>query len=400
MAKHSFKDGIKSLVNQMMNSRVGTATNSFVSERIDNEELKAISKLGISRKITDIKSQNVFKEGISCENEDNKKFINEHIIPEVSKAVKHMLDFGRGVVVIFDGEDDTSIPLATKNINRLRFKAFSGYSVTCTVSNTHDITKEDYNKPTYYHILGKRIHHSRVMDFTYAEPVEEDKPDYFYGGISEAELIYTQLINDSVVERAVPTLIEKVSTFFYKVQGFKQLLQQKKEASLLQYFSNLENLRSIYGAGILDKEDDTVMQNQSLAGVDAIDKISLRRLAFVTGIPVSWLVGESVQGLNATGDNETDIFWSMIKNLTNRYVLPVLNEKLELIALQKVTVNDPFQQSPLEKAQYENQVLNNAILVSDLGLDLESYLKGKNLNIAIRSEFGEIFPEDEETEEL
>lgn len=396
MAKHSFKDGIKSLVNQMMNSRVGTAANSFVSEKIDNEELKAISKLGISRKITDIKSQNVFKEGISCENEEQLKVLNEKLIPEVEKAIKHMLDFGRGVVVIFDDSSDMSKPLTTKNINRLRFRAFSGYSVTATVSNTYDISKEDYNKPTYYHILNKQIHHTRVIDFTYAEPVEEDKPDYFYGGISEPELIYTQLINDSVVERAVPTLIEKVSTFFYKVQGFKQLLQQKREKALLEYFSNLENLRSIYGAGVIDKEDDTAMQNQSLSGVDSIDKISLRRLAFVTGIPVSWLVGESVQGLNATGDNETDIFWSMIKNLTKRYVLPVLNEKLIYLGLQKVEVNDPYQQSPLEKAQYENQVLNNAILVEQLGFDTVKYMEDKNLAIDIKSEFGEFFTEEEE----
>jgi len=399
MSKHSFKDGIKSLVNQMMNSRVGTASNSFVSERIDNTELKAISKLGIARKITDIKSQNIFKEGVSCDNKEQLKILEENIIPEVSKAIKHMLDFGRGVVILFDGEEDTSKPLTTKNINRIRFKAFSGYSVTTQVTNTYDITKDNYNKPTYYNILNKRVHYTRVMDFTYAEPVEEDKPDYYYGGISEFELIYAQLINDSIIERAVPTLIEKVSTFFYKVAGFKQLLQQKKEASLLQYFSNLENLRSIYGAGVLDKEDDTVMQNQSLAGVDSIDKISLRRLAFVTGIPVSWLVGESVQGLNSSGDNETSIFWSMIKNLTTRYVTPVLNEKLVFLGMQKVIINDPYQQSPLEKAKYENQVLNNALIVEQLGFDTEKYMEDKNLSIEIKSEFGEFFPSEEESKE-
>lgn len=394
--KRSFTDGIKSLVNQAMNNRAGTASNTFVSERIDRDELKAISKLGISRKITDIKSQSVFKEGVSCENEEQLKVLEEKIIPEVSKAIKHMLDFGRGIVVIFDDSEDLSTPLTTNNINRLRFKAFSGYSITTTVLNTSNIKEDNYNKPTYYNMLNERIHYTRVMDFTYAEPVEEDKPDYQYGGISEPELIYTQLINDSVVERAVPTLIEKVSSFFYKVSGFKQLLQQKKESTLLQYFSNLENLRSIYGAGIIDKEDDTVMQNQSLAGVDSIDKISLRRLAFVTGIPVSWLVGESVQGLNSTGDNETSIFWSMIKNLSNRYVLPVLNDKLIFLGMQKVTINDPYQQSPLEKAQYENQVLLNAQIISDLGFDTEKYMEDKNVAIEVKSEFGEYFPNEEE----
>lgn len=395
----NFKDGLKSLTNQIINSRNGRATNSFSSERVSEEELKAISKTGIGRKIVQIKATNVFKEGITCKDEKTRKFVEDNLIPEMEKAVESMLSYGRGIVVIMGDSENLSEPLSTSNINRLKFKFFSGYNLTTTVTNTTNIKKESYNKPTYYHILNEKIHYSRVLDFTYAEPVETDKPDYFYGGISEYELIYNQLVNDAVIERAVPTLIEKVSSFFYKVSGFKQLLQQKKEKDLLTYFSNLENLRSIYGAGVIDKDDDTVMQNQSLAGVDSIDKISLRRLAFVTGIPVSWLVGESVQGLNSTGDNETSIFWSMIKSLSNRYIEPVINEKLKELNLSTIEINDQQQMTPNEKAIFEGQVLNNAILVQQLGFDIEEYINSKNIEVKVKSEFSNYFPNDEEVEE-
>ncbi|MCG3684074.1 anti-CBASS protein Acb1 family protein [Aliarcobacter butzleri] len=394
----SFKDGLKSLTNLLANNRSGVNNNKLFSTAVSNNELNSIYKLGIGRKIVNIKSSNIFKEGFSAEGEagaETLKFIDKKLLKELKKASEYMMAFGRGVIVIIDkNANDPSQPMKSVNLQTVRFKAFSGAKVTVQINSSLNELDERYNEPEYYRIGTQVIHHSRVMDFQYYQPVEDDKSSYNYGGISEFELIYSQLINDSVIERAIPTLVEKISTMFYKIKDFKKQLQQKQEKHLVDYFHRLENLRSIYGAGLLDSEDDTKTETQNLSGLDSVDTITLRRLSLVTGIPLSWLVGENVKGLNSSGKTEETIFWSMVKNLGNDFILPVLNQKLTFIGLSEVWFNEQYQSTPTEKADYETKVFTNALLVQQLGLDDIAYIKDRGVEIDVKKSFDEIFNED------
>lgn len=394
----SFKDGLKSLTNLLANNRSGVNNNKLFSTAVSNDELNSIYKLGIGRKIVNIKSSNIFKEGFSAEGEagaNTLKFIDKKLLKELKKASEYMMAFGRGVIVIIDkNANDPSQPMKSVNLQTVRFKAFSGAKVTVQINSSLNELDERYNEPEYYRIGTQVIHHSRVMDFQYYQPLEDDKSSYNYGGISEFELIYSQLINDSVIERAIPTLVEKISTMFYKIKDFKSKLQQKQEKHLVDYFHRLENLRSIYGAGLLDAEDDTKTETQNLSGLDSVDTITLRRLSLVTGIPLSWLVGENVKGLNSSGKTEETIFWSMVKNLGNDFILPTLNQKLEFMGLTVVWFNEQYQSTPTEKADYETKVFTNALLVQQLGLDDIAYIKDRGVEIDVKKSFDEIFNED------
>ena len=176
---------------------------------------------------------------------------------------------------------------------------------------------------------------------------------------------------------------------FYRVKGFKDSLRNKQEADLLTYFSQLENLRSIYGAGIIDAEDETKVENQSLTNYAEVDTSSLRRVALASGIPLSWLVGEAVQGMNSSGKNEESIFWSMIQTLGNDYILPQVNDALEMMNMEPVEFSDQYQQTPLEKVQYDKVVLENAVMMQGLGMDYDDYIVEK-----------EVIPKEEEGSEF
>ena len=80
----SFKDGLRSLTNSLANSRTGQNTNVMFSTSIPMDELNSIYKLGIGRKIVNIKSSNIFKEGFSAEDEKGQetiKFIDKKLLP-------------------------------------------------------------------------------------------------------------------------------------------------------------------------------------------------------------------------------------------------------------------------------------------------------------------------------
>ena len=130
--KVTFTDGIKSLTNSLANNRAGVNTNRMFSTTVSDDELNSIYKLGIGRKIVNIKSSNIFKEGFSAENNDlgkeTLKFIDKKLLKEIKKASEYMMAFGRGVVVIIDkNNNDTQSELKSVNKETVRFKAFSGH---------------------------------------------------------------------------------------------------------------------------------------------------------------------------------------------------------------------------------------------------------------------------------
>ena len=170
-----YLDGLQSLTNQMANTRNPSVTNRVVSSAVDKEELNAIYKTGLGGKIVRIKSSHVFKEGFTSESEKSEEFVNKKMTAALKKATVWMLAFGRGVVLIDNGDKDLMKPLTSVNTETVKFKTFSGYDTTTSVSNTNDITDDRYYKPTYYYIRGATIHYSRIIDLTYIEPVDDDK---------------------------------------------------------------------------------------------------------------------------------------------------------------------------------------------------------------------------------
>ena len=320
-----FADGLTSLTNKLANRRNAHATNRMTSSRVDWDELRAIYKTGVGSKIIRTKSGMALNGTMQFESEGDKDFYEARLQQHVKDACKYMLAFGRGMIVIQEPGADMSQPLPTINDwSKVRFQVFSG-DMIYVQSVEYNLSSPNYFKPKAYSVRGFTLHPSRVIDMTYVKPVEFDAPEYFFGGISEFELIRNELVSDQIVQRAVPAILEKSSTLFYKVDGFKELLADRKSTELVEYFSQLENLRSIYGAGIVDKEDEIEVHAQSLSNLAESDMITLRRLAMVTGLSLSTLVGEPPKGLNGSGEGDRQVDMQTIKGLQSEYLLDKIN---------------------------------------------------------------------------
>jgi len=369
-----FNDGLVSLTNNLANTRNAYTQNTIVNNRLSDAENNNIYKSGIGNKIVNIKNNTAYKEGFTFDSTADEKYFNKYLAKKIKEASLWMTVFGRGVFVIIEKNKKLSEPLSKDlNKNTLLFKVFDGSMVTAN-STDRNLMSERYYKPTMYQVRGESIHHTRVIDFTYLPVREDDKPNYQYGGMSEFELINEQIINDGVIERAAPAVLEKSSTIFYKVKGFKQAIQNKKESDILSYFAALENLRSVFGAGVVDSEDAVESLTQALSGLSETDQITLRRLALVTGIPLAVLVGESVKGLGANGDNEMTTFFMMIQNFQTAYLIDNINDLMEKLGFGDVEFKQPEQQTPKEKADLQSVVLDNATKLFNLGEETEDYL--------------------------
>ncbi|MCK5606285.1 DUF1073 domain-containing protein, partial [Candidatus Pacearchaeota archaeon] len=220
---------------------------------------------------------------------------------------------------------------------------------------------------------------------------------YQYGGVPEFELIYNQLVNDGVVERASATMIDRNSTLFYKVKGFKNSLQAKQESDILNFFSLTEKARNSMGAGLIDSEDDAFTVDQTLTNLDKVDQISLRRLAMVTSIPLALLVGENVKGLNSTGDTEKQVFNEGIEILQQDYYLDPVNELLLKLGKPPISFSESQNITPIEKIKYEGLALDNAKKMWEIGEDFGTYLEDRG--VIEKDNFAEMFSDEADGEQ-
>jgi len=203
-----FSDGITSLTNKLANRRNVHNNNRMTSTRVDFEELRAIYKTGVGSKIIRIKSGIALNDTLQFDSTNDKEYYETRLQQHVKNACKFMLSFGRGLIVIQEPGADLSQPLpAINDWSRVNYQVFSG-DMVFVQSIEYNLASPNYYKPQAYSVRGFTIHPSRVVDMTYVQPVEFDAPEYFFGGISEFELIRNELVSDQIVQRAVPAILE------------------------------------------------------------------------------------------------------------------------------------------------------------------------------------------------
>jgi len=374
----SFKDGLKDVFSGLINKRNGTSRNVVTNRRLGEEELRTMYKTGLMSKIIRLKVGYSLNDTMQFESTDYKEFYDKRLAKQVKKASKYMLGFGRGVIIVFSKGDDLRTPLKPSGTKALETRVFSGDMVTAN-SPTYDLTSPRYYKPKYYMINGQTVHWSRVVDFSYYEPAERDKAEYNFGGLSESELIYDQFVNDGIVQRAAGSIIDKASTFVYKIKGYKDMLLKKQEKAVVEYVSTCEDGRSIYGGLITDADDMVEVLSQSLTDLDKVDNITLRRLAMVTGLGMTALIGEQASGLNASGDSERQGFQDTIENMQSDYLEEPINYLATLFGLGQITFKDNQGQTPTDRVDYEKKAVEVAKIMWEIGEDYATYLKGKDI---------------------
>ena len=103
--------------------------------------------------------------------------------------------------------------------------------------------------------------------------------------------------------------------------------------------------------------------------------MSLRRLAMVTRIPLPMLVGEAVQGLNSSGNVEIMAFDDMIKQIQHRFLYAPMRKLFDAIGVGKFDFKLNFRDNTTEILQQEQQILQNALLMQDFGMDMDQISK-------------------------
>lgn len=372
--ERTFKDGITNIVNTLANKRSAVSSNVITAQRLDDSQLRAIYRTGLGAKILSIKAGYALNETLQFGNDRDEELYKKRLQRAVKKAAKFMIGFGRGIILLNERGADLSRPMVGEfDPAKIKLDVFSGDMVTA-MDVSINLSDRRYQRPAKYIVRGKAFHWTRVIDFVYYLPPELDLPTYNYGGISEFEMIHTQLINDAIVERASGSILEKNSTLVHKVKGFFEAVGCGQDQVLIDYYSRVADLRGIYGDAVIDAEDDMINVAQTLTNLDAVDNITIRRLALVTSIPVPMLVGESVAGLNSTGSQERQSFQDMVESLQFDYMEEPIVELCAKFGIDDVCFKENQGGTAAERIDFETKVIDNALKLEQMGEDYREYL--------------------------
>lgn len=377
----NFSDGLKSLFNNLINRRNALNNNEIVAKKLSDETLRQMFRTGVPRKIVKLKSSYALNDTLVFEKDEDRLFYEKRMSKIFKKAAMFMQAFGRGLIVIHS-RTDNRLDLPLKPIadkNDLMFSVFSGDNINALSENLTFPGRPRYREPTTYNIRGTFIHYTRCIDLRYFLPSDQDAQQYEYGGISEYELCIDELINLGIIRRASAGIVEKASNLFYKIAGFKQRLEEKRETPLLEYVAQVADYRGISGDSIIDAEDDIVLISQQLNGVADIKNEAIRDLAMVTGIPVSELVGETVRGLNATGENEQNIKQAMVEDFQQDFLIEPLRQWFTLLNMGDVSFKENQGQSARAEAETETVYIDNATKLELIGQSSQDYLEEKGM---------------------
>jgi hypothetical protein len=138
-------------------------------------------------------------------------------------------------------------------------------------------------------------------------------------------------------------------------------------------------MRNMYGAVLLDADDSAENIAQTLTNLADVDQISLRRVAMVTGIPLSVLVGENVKGLNSSGDNERAVFQDTIENLQTDFIHDPLNQLMFKLGFSPVKFKENQGETALARIQYDKIAVDIAVQLTAIGEDGAKYLADKGV---------------------
>lgn len=375
----TFVDGVLSMTNTLVNQRNAINNNEISHKQMDDVELSACFKHGLFTRIRNIKIGYALKDAFVFDCESDRKFYEKEIAKVLKQACHFQLGFGRGVIVIIEKDCDPGTPMVSGvKKNKCQFRVFDKTKVS-PLNPSLNLLDERYNKPLFYSINGVNFHWTRVIDMTYVMPIDDELPDYDYAGISESELIREQLVSDGIISRGNASIIDKMSTLFYKFDNFNELMQTKQEGEVIRHAQLLENLRGIFGSGVTDKSTDIQVVSQSLTGLDKMNEVSFRRIVMVTGLPMQVIASGAAQGLSNMGPEERQVLNDTTDAYRDDYILPHLSTLFERLGMEQPKAKESSNLTPSEQVAYEKNVLENAQILMSMGEDHDSYLIEKGV---------------------
>lgn len=216
--------------------------------------------------------------------------------------------------------------------------------------NANNPLAPDFYRPSSWYVMGKTVHHSRMLTFISRPVPDLLKASYNFGGLSMTQMAQAYVNNWLRTRDSVSDLVHSFSVSGIKTD-MSEVLMGTDDA---QFFSRAElfnKLRDNRGLMLLDKDMEEFFQfNTPLSGLGELQSQSQEHQSMVASIPLVKLFGVTPSGLNASSEGEIQVYYDGIAGRQVKMFKDPLETVLKVIQLSEFGEIDPditFEFEPL-----------------------------------------------------
>lgn len=274
--------------------------------------------------------------------------------------------------VVMDNPEELALPLilSSAKVAKGSLRGFKAIEPVWTYPgpyNSDNPMAPDFFRPTTWYVMGKTVHHSRLLTFVSREVPDLLKASYNFGGLSLSQMAQPYVehwirtrdsVSDSVHSFSVNGVKTDMSSVLQEEDG-----DDTQFVLRAQMFNNLRDNR---GLMMLDFEGEDYFQyNIPLSGLDKLQAQSQEHMSSVSSIPLVKFTGISPTGLNASSEGEIKVWYDDISALQNHIFRDNIEFALKVIQLSEFGEIDPAIGFEFETLHETNQVEAAEVRKSD-----------------------------------
>lgn len=304
---------------------------------------------GLARRIVDLPAEEAVKNWIKVCGDGEKgqaiQMLDDLNAEEhYANAVRWSRLFG-GSAILLSANDGGKLEDELRENNITEIEALKVYDKREVIIQNAIINDDDrsrfFGMPEWYQFNPADgtmfyAHRSRVLIFD-GDPIPNQERLQRQGwGLSCIQGLFDSLARNDDAYRLARMIMERMSQSVTKFSGLiSQLETDEGEQQVKTRLQLIDMARSILNTVAIDSEDDFQLHNMNLSNLpDIIDRFGLY-VSALTGIPFTVLFGRSPAGMNATGQSDNEIFYSMVQRLQKRRLKANLDRLVRLLMLSK-----------------------------------------------------------------
>lgn len=326
---------------------------------LTDQQLASLYNNALVRRIIDLPADEAVKNWIEIEGDDEDEKIMQalddlHAEEEFANALRWSRLFGGSAILmtINDGgifED----PLNESNIAEVEgIKVYDKREVIYeNLLFNDDPNDRNFGLPEWILVNPVRgtqfhVHRSRILIFD-GDPVPNREREQRNGwGLPVLQGLFDSIRNSDHSHALAILILERMGQSVTKLDGLiDKMMTDDGEKQVKDRLALIDMARSVLNTVAIDKNDDFELFNMNLSNVpEMLDQFGLDVCAKV-GIPFTVLFGRSPAGMNATGESDNEIFYSLVKRQQKRKLKGNLDRLTKLVQLSK---KGPFRGAELK----------------------------------------------------
>ena len=332
-------DTLVNLVSGLGTTKDKTVHSRFTIDLLDKATIEAMFRADwIARKVVMLPPEDATREWRLWQAEDDQ--IERLEQAETNFAIRQkVLDAswqarlygGAGLLLVVEGHGAASEELDVEQVTRDQLKqvhVVNRFQLTAGPLNS-DILSPYYNLPEYYERSTRdqgvvRIHPSRLIRFLGNKLPD---PDQVIDGWGESIL---QAVHDAIraaglVTGGVATLVHESKMDIIKMPDLAaHLTTQEYSDKLTARMTYANQIKSMINALLLDSEEDWQRITVNFQGMPDLLRMYLMIASAAADIPATRMLGQSPNGLNATGDSDIRNYYDKVKSEQKNILTPTL----------------------------------------------------------------------------